>query len=125
MAPPSRKCGTPPPLHSGQPTLTGSTEIPADNLLTRDGQLTAVIDFDTSGIGDPACDTVIAWTDFDAVGRAAFRRPPTINDDAWARGRGWALWKALVTLVNQREHNDTQGAARSRAVINRTVSEIA
>ena len=49
-------------------------DVAADNLLTRNGQLTAVIDFGTSGIGDPACDTVIAWTDFDAVSRAAFRR---------------------------------------------------
>jgi aminoglycoside phosphotransferase (APT) family kinase protein len=88
-------------------------DVAADNLLTRNGQLTAVIDFGTSGIGDPACDTVIAWTDFDAVSRAAFRRALSINDDAWARGRGWALWKALITLVNQLEHNDSQGAARA------------
>jgi aminoglycoside phosphotransferase (APT) family kinase protein len=32
------------------------------NLLLRDGRLSAVIDFGTSGVGDPACDTTIAWT---------------------------------------------------------------
>ena len=32
------------------------------NLLAKDGQLYAVIDFGTCGVGDPACDTTIAWT---------------------------------------------------------------
>jgi aminoglycoside phosphotransferase (APT) family kinase protein len=35
-------------------------DVAAGNLLVRDGRLTAVIDFGTSGIGDPACDMVIA-----------------------------------------------------------------
>jgi len=33
-----------------------------------------VIDFGTSGVGDPACDLVIAWTLFTGESRAAFRR---------------------------------------------------
>ena len=90
----------------------------------RGGQLTAVIDFGTSGTGDPACDTVIAWTDLDAVSRVAYRRALHIDNETWARGRGWALWKALITLVNQLEHNDGQGAASSCTVINRTVSDL-
>ena len=60
----------------------------------RDGRLAAVIDFGTSGVGDPACDVVIAWTFLDGPGRAAFRRTLAIDDATWARGRGWALWKA-------------------------------
>ena len=99
-------------------------DVAADNLITRNGQLTAVIDFGTSGIGDPACDTVIAWTHFDDSSRAAFRRTINIDDDTWARGRGWALWKALITMVKQLEHNDGRGATISRVVINRAVSEL-
>lgn len=34
----------------------------ATNLLVRDGRLAAVIDFGSSGVADPTCDTVIAWT---------------------------------------------------------------
>jgi hypothetical protein len=52
-----------------------------------------IIDFGASGVGDPACDTVIAWNDFDAVSRAAFRRALSIDDDTWARRRGWAYGK--------------------------------
>ena len=52
-------------------------DIAAGNLLVADGKLTAVIDFGTSGVGDPACDLVIAWTMFTGDSRQAFgRRSP-------------------------------------------------
>ena len=37
-------------------------DVATGNLLIRDGRLAAVLDFGSSGVGDPACDTVIAWT---------------------------------------------------------------
>ena len=43
-------------------------DVAAGNLLVRDGRLSAVIDFGTCGVGDPACDLVIAWTFLDAPG---------------------------------------------------------
>jgi hypothetical protein len=49
-------------------------------------------------VGDLACDLVIAWTLFAEAERAIFRDAAALPDDTWARGRGWALWKALVTL---------------------------
>lgn len=82
-------------------------DIAWGNLLVHDGRLAAVIDFGTSGIGDPACDLAIAWTMFDGDSRAAFRDGLDLDDDTWARGRGWTLWKALITAAghdaNQRE----------------------
>ena len=76
-------------------------DIAVGNLLTRDGRLAAVIDFGTSGVGDPACDVVIAWTRFSGTSRTAFRRTLDVDDATWSRGRGWALWKALITLRGQ------------------------
>lgn len=73
-------------------------DVAAGNLLVRDGRLAAVIDFGSSGVGDPACDTVIAWTLLSGASRAAFRTALGLDDATWARGRGWALWKALITL---------------------------
>ena len=70
------------------------------NLLVREGQLAAVIDFGTSGVGDPACDTVIAWTFFAGESREAFRAALALDASTWARGRGWALWKALITYAD-------------------------
>jgi aminoglycoside phosphotransferase (APT) family kinase protein len=76
-------------------------DVAVGNLLVRDGRLSAVIDFGSSGVGDPACDTVIAWTLLYGPSRAAFRTALGLDDATWARGRGWALWKALISLVEQ------------------------
>ncbi len=72
-------------------------DVAVGNLLLRDGELAAVIDFGTSGVGDPACDTVIAWTFLRGPARAAFREAYGGDEGLWARGAGWALWKALIT----------------------------
>lgn len=66
------------------------------NLLVKDGALTAVIDFGTCGVGDPACDLSIAWTMLTGTSRAAFRDRLGVDEATWERGQGWALWKALV-----------------------------
>ncbi|NDL55864.1 aminoglycoside phosphotransferase family protein [Phytoactinopolyspora mesophila] len=74
-------------------------DIAHGNLLVRDGRLVAVIDFGTSGVGDPACDLVIAWTMFSGRSREAFRAAVGQDPGTWARARGWALWKALIVLA--------------------------
>ena len=74
-------------------------DVAAGNLLVRDGLLGAVIDFGCCAVGDPACDLAIAWAFFRRDERAAFRAALGPGDEEWARGRGWALWKALVVLA--------------------------
>jgi aminoglycoside phosphotransferase (APT) family kinase protein len=69
------------------------------NLLIQDGRLSAVIDFGTSGVGDPACDTTIAWTFLSGESSRVFGRGLPFDDSTWARGRGWAIWKAMIVLV--------------------------
>jgi aminoglycoside phosphotransferase (APT) family kinase protein len=76
-------------------------DVAPSNLLVRDGRLAAVIDFGTSGVGDPACDLTIAWTLFSGAGREAFRQVIAMDDATWARARGWALWKALILICNR------------------------
>ena len=49
-------------------------DVAAGNLLVRDGRLSAVIDFGTSGVGDPACDLYIAWTFLRGRSRAGLPR---------------------------------------------------
>jgi aminoglycoside phosphotransferase (APT) family kinase protein len=71
-------------------------DIAPGNLLLRDGKLCAVIDWGILATGDPACDLAIAWSFFDGPARAAFRTRLAVDDETWARGRGWALWKALI-----------------------------
>jgi aminoglycoside phosphotransferase (APT) family kinase protein len=90
-------------------------DVAVGNLLTADGALSAVIDFGTCGVGDPACDLVVAWTFLEPDERAVFRDAVGLDDDTWDRGRGWALWKALVTLAYPASrHHDEQRAALER-----------
>ena len=70
-------------------------DITGANLLVRDGRLAAVLDFGCCAYGDPACDLTIAWTFVDGEARELFKRSVPVEPSAWARGRGWALWKAL------------------------------
>ena len=71
-------------------------DVAVGNLLVEGGRLSAVIDFGGLAVGDPACDLVIAWLFLDAESRAKFRAELALDDDTWARARGWALWKALL-----------------------------
>jgi aminoglycoside phosphotransferase (APT) family kinase protein len=97
-------------------------DIAHGNLLVRDGRLAAVIDFGCSAVGDPSCDVVIAWTLLSGESRAAFRATLGLDDAAWARGRGWALWKALITLADLIDTDPVQ-AAVSRRVIDDILDE--
>jgi aminoglycoside phosphotransferase (APT) family kinase protein len=74
-------------------------DIAVGNLLMRDGQLSAVIDFGSSAIGDPACDLVISWLFLDGEARARFRDAMALDPGCWARARAWALWKAAIVLA--------------------------
>jgi aminoglycoside phosphotransferase (APT) family kinase protein len=86
-------------------------DIAPGNLLVRDGRLSALIDFGTCGVGDPASDLQIAWTYFDGDDRRAFRDAVGLDAATWRRARGWALWKALVTLAGM-SSPDPEGVQR-------------
>lgn len=68
------------------------------NLLFEQGRLRAVIDFGGLGVGDPACDLMIAWSLFSGASRAVFRAALALDDATWARGRGHALSQALIFI---------------------------
>jgi aminoglycoside phosphotransferase (APT) family kinase protein len=83
-----------------QPPVWVHGDITGSNLLVQGGRLSAVIDFGCSAVGDPACDTTIAWTFFAGESRRAFKSQLPVDEATWARGRGWALWKALIVHVD-------------------------
>jgi aminoglycoside phosphotransferase (APT) family kinase protein len=88
-------------------------DVATGNLLVRDGALAAVIDFGTCGVGDPACDVVIAWTLLSGASREAFRAGLGLDAGTWARGRGWALWKALILYAGS---DGAEAAAAERVL---------
>jgi aminoglycoside phosphotransferase (APT) family kinase protein len=88
-------------------------DVVESNLLVAEGRLRAVIDFGCAAVGDPACDLMMAWTSFDDESARLFRSGLPFDDATWARGRGWTLWKALTTLVGDKERRaDADATAR-------------
>ena len=78
-------------------------DVMPGNLVARDGVLAAVIDWGCAGLGDPACDLMVAWNLLGPEGRAVFREAVDVDEDTWARGRGWALWTGLGAQPYYRE----------------------
>jgi aminoglycoside phosphotransferase (APT) family kinase protein len=73
-------------------------DLDARNMLVERGRLCAVIDFGCLGVGDPACEVMVAWKVLSAETREIFRSHLSVDEATWARGRGWALSQALVAL---------------------------
>jgi aminoglycoside phosphotransferase (APT) family kinase protein len=85
------------PPWNGEPVWLHCDLIPP-NLLVDGGQLKAVIDFGSAGIGDPAQDVVPAWSVFGREGRQAFRDALGVDEQTWARARGFALHQAVMII---------------------------
>jgi aminoglycoside phosphotransferase (APT) family kinase protein len=76
------------------------------NILVQHNRLNSVIDFSDVGLGDPACDLVIAWSLLKPHSRRIFREHlENIDDNTWERGRGWALSIALIMLPYYKHSN--------------------
>jgi aminoglycoside phosphotransferase (APT) family kinase protein len=74
-------------------------DLDARNLLVENGRLSGVIDFGGLGVGDPACDVMVAWKVLDPEAREAFRAALAVDDATWARARGWAVSQAAIALA--------------------------
>jgi aminoglycoside phosphotransferase (APT) family kinase protein len=94
-------------------------DIASGNLLINNNKLTAVIDFGCLGVGDPACDLVIAWTLFDRDSRELFKKRIALDAATWKRARGWALWKAAFELAALEDKSSQQ--AHQQLTIVKTV----
>jgi aminoglycoside phosphotransferase (APT) family kinase protein len=89
-------------------------DVTPSNLLAVDGRLAAVLDFGCCAVGDPACDLAIAWTLFDGPSRRAFRDGLALDAATWARGRGWALWKAAIGHVGAARTGESPESVAAR-----------
>jgi aminoglycoside phosphotransferase (APT) family kinase protein len=101
---------------SNDPAVWIHGDVEPTNLLVNEGQLSAVIDFGLCGVGDPACDLVMAWTFFSGKGRDTFRANLLADDGTWLRARGWALWKGLIQLAETSPVNSAKRQAARQVV---------
>ena len=82
------------------------------NVLMERGLLAGVIDWSAAGLGDPACDTMLAWA-MPSEARLAYRSALGVDDATWARGRGWTLQQA-VTFIPYYARTIPDGVAAAR-----------
>jgi len=94
------------------PSVWVHGDVTGSNLLLRDDRLCAVIDFGCMAVGDPACDLTPAWTMFDRSSRQRFLARAGGDEETWARARGWALWKALVSAAGRSTSDPHRTGAR-------------
>jgi len=80
-------------------------DLASDNILAKDGTLSAVIDWGGLGVGDPATELQPAWNLFHGESRDAYREALGFDDATWARGRGLALSVAIVALPYYKDTN--------------------
>lgn len=106
------------PLWNKKPVWIHGDFLPG-NILVQDNRLNAVIDFSDVGIGDPACDLIIAWSLFNVHSRKTFKENlENIDDTTWERGRGWALSIALIMLPYYKNSNPVLAALARRMLEN-------
>lgn len=86
------------------------------NLLVRDGRIAGVLDFGLLGVGDPACDLYVAWSFLDAGSRRVLREALAADEAMWRRGRGWAVFNAVIALAFYLTTNPTLCAMSRRTL---------
>jgi aminoglycoside phosphotransferase (APT) family kinase protein len=80
------------------PPLWIHGDLDARNLLVTDDRLSGVVDWGAVGVGDPACEVMVAWKVLSAETRDGFREALSVDDATWARARGWAVSQAVMAL---------------------------
>lgn len=91
-------------------------DVASGNILVKDNNLSAVIDFGCIGVGDPACDLTIAWTFFKNKSREIFKKAIDLDSNTWVRARGWALWKALYELSVLKDQSSSEALVQIQII---------
>jgi aminoglycoside phosphotransferase (APT) family kinase protein len=81
-------------------------DLDVRNWLVRDGRISGVIDWGAMGVGDPACDVMVAWKLHSPAARDAFREALPTDDATWHRARGWVLSQAVAALAYYTPENN-------------------
>jgi aminoglycoside phosphotransferase (APT) family kinase protein len=88
------------------PPIWHHGDLDVRNWLVRGGRIRAVIDWASMGVGDPACDVMVAWKLNSPAARDAFREALPTDDATWERARGWVLSQAVAILAYYTPENN-------------------
>jgi aminoglycoside phosphotransferase (APT) family kinase protein len=100
-------------------------DLDVRNWLVRDRRLTGIIDWDSMGVGDPACEVMVAWKLHSAEARDAFREALAVDDATWQRAKGWALSQAVAILAYYTPENNPTLLREADSWLNLVLSESA
>jgi aminoglycoside phosphotransferase (APT) family kinase protein len=81
-------------------------DLDVRNWLVQAGRISGVIDWEAMGVGDPACEVMVAWKLHSPAARNAFREALPTDDATWERARGWALSQAVAALAYYTPENN-------------------
>jgi aminoglycoside phosphotransferase (APT) family kinase protein len=98
-------------------------DLDARNWLVRAGRISGVIDWGSMGVGDPACDVMVAWKLHSSAARDAFREALPTDDATWQRARGWALSQAVAALAYYTPENNPTLYGEAEAWLDLVLSE--
>jgi aminoglycoside phosphotransferase (APT) family kinase protein len=74
---------------TGDPVWVHGDLLPGNILIDKD-RLSGIIDWGCAGVGDPACDAMLAWA-LPSSARRRYRSLLSFDDATWARARGWVV----------------------------------
>lgn len=98
-------------------------DLDVRNWLVRDGRIRGVVDWGSMGVGDPACDVMVAWKLHSPAARDAFREALPTDDATWERARGWALSQAVAILAYYTPENNPTLYREAEAWLDLVLSE--
>ena len=98
-------------------------DLDARNWLVRAGRINGVIDWGSMGVGDPACDVMVAWKLHSPTARDAFREALPTDDATWERARGWVLSQAVAALAYYTPENNPTLYREAEAWLDLALSE--
>jgi aminoglycoside phosphotransferase (APT) family kinase protein len=107
------------------PTVWIHGDLDSRNLLVEGGRLSGVIDFGCLGVGDPACEVMVAWKLLSPDARELFRSVLAVDDATWARSRGWALSQAVGALSYYTEETNAVLVREARRWLAEVLGDIA
>ncbi len=93
------------------------SDLRGDNMIAREGQLAAVIDWEGCSVGDPSADHLAAWWLFGGDSRETFRTASHADKRTWFRAMGWALHMSVAAIPYYRETNPAFVAQARRALL--------
>ncbi|MCV0428035.1 MAG: aminoglycoside phosphotransferase family protein [Roseibium sp.] len=94
-------------------------DLKSDNLIAREGRLSAVIDWGLCAVGDPAADNSVAWSWVEPEARDVFQSEMDLDESEWLRAKGWALYGAAIALNYYRGGKNEALCEQSRRTLMR------